>query len=800
MSLNLIGKDFIPADIEAKVTGKAKYSEDFRAEGMVFAKLYLSPMPHAKVRDIDADDALEMEGVLGILTADDVPEINAPGSPILTNEPHYVGAPILAIAAIDEATAAAALDKVKVKLQPLPFVTDPLESLYPGGPNATAKGNVAGRGIDLKEIKWSAKDFAKAGEDQLPLGEPAAEWNYGDVEQGFKEAKLVLDETFVTATGSHHSMEPRSSMAYWQNGKCYVHGSTQSQSFAFPFLARALGIKPDELVFVSEFCGGGFGSKSSYYPTMAIAPYFSKKIGRPVMLRISRAEEYYLGSARAGFQARVKIGFKADGRVSAVDAYVVQANGPTTGFWDYTNLGEAISIVYQPENMRWRGVPVLTNTPPQGAMRGPGENQTAAAMEPIIDKAARELGLDRLAIRRINAPDNSGTIGEKRGPLTSAYLKDALDMGAQAFNWEEKKKLSGKRTGSKVIGVGLGQAFHSAGSNGFDGLIRILPDGKLHIHTGIGNLGTYSYAATSRVAAEVLGYNWDNCVIERGDSRKHLPWNLGQFGSNTSFTMSRTNYVAAMDAKAKLLEIAAMDLGGQPEDYELKNETVVSKSDTSISLSFAKLAQRAIELGGKYSGQTVPEDLNPMTKSSAAAVAGTGLVGVAKDNLKKEGTVPALCAGFAMIELDLETGHYDILEYHTVADCGTVIHPTGLGAQLDGGAIMGFGMASTERHVYDPKLGIPATRALYEQKPPTYLDIPLNMNWLAVNKPDPQSPFGSRGVGEPPLGAAASALASAISDALGGHLFNRIPISTDMIVNAASGRPQSHKALQVNTQ
>jgi CO/xanthine dehydrogenase Mo-binding subunit len=802
MAFNLIGKDFTPADIEAKVTGQAKYSEDFRAEGMVFAKLYLSPMPHAKVQKIDASEALKMKGVIGVLTADDVPEINAPGSPILTNEPTYVGAPILAVAAVDEATAADALDKIKVKLRPLPFVTDPLESLYPGGPNAIEKGNVAARGVDLQEHKWSAKDFAKAGEGQLPEGKPVEEWAFGDVEKGFKDAKIVLDETFVTATGSHHSMEPRSCMAYWQNGKCYVHGSVQSSSFTFPFLAKALGIKPNELVFISEFCGGGFGSKAAYYPVMAIPAYFSKKINRPVMLRISRAEEYYLGSARAGFQARVKIGFKADGRVCAVDAYVIQANGPTTGFWDYQNLGSAISVVYQPESMRWRGVPVLTNTPPQGAMRGPGENQTAAAMEPIIDKAARQLGLDRLAIRRINAPDNSGTYGGggKQVPLTSAYLKDALDMGAKAFNWEEKKKLSGTRKGSKVIGVGIGQAFHTAGANGFDGLLRILPNGKLHIHTGVGNLGTYSYAGTARIAAEVLGYNWDNVIIERGDSRKGLPWNLGQFGSNTSFTMARTNYVAAVDAKQKLLEIAAMDLGGSPDDYDLSNEKVVSKSSSSKSMTFAQAAQRAIELGGKFSGKELPEDLNPMTKGSASAVAGSGLVGVAKDNLKKEGVVPALCAGFAMIELDTETGQYEILEYLTVADCGTVIHPTGLGAQLNGAAVMGFGMTSTEHHVYDPKLGIPATRALYQQKPMTYVDVPSDMSWLAVDKADPQSPMGTRGIGEPPLGSAASALACAISDALGGHMFNRIPISSDMIVNAASGRAQSHKPLQVNTQ
>ena len=125
-----------------------------------------------------------------------------------------------------------------------------------------------------------------------------------------------------------------------------------------------------------------------------------------------------------------------------------------------------------------------------------------------------------------------------------------------------------------MIGIGVGQAFHSAGSSGFDGLVRITPDGKLHVHTGIGNLGTYSYAATSRVAAEVLKYRWENTVLVRGNSSHHLPWNNGQFGSNTSFTMTRTNYAAAMDALQKLKDLAARELGGEADDYDITNETV----------------------------------------------------------------------------------------------------------------------------------------------------------------------------------------------------------------------------------
>ena len=348
-------------------------------------------------------------------------------------------------------------------------------------------------------------------------------------------------------------------------------------------------------------------------------------------------------------------------------------------------------------------------------------------------------------------------------------------------------------------GVGVGTAYHSAGGNGFDGLVRITPDGKIHIHTGVGNLGTYSHTATSRVAAEVLKANWDNCTVVRGDSRNHLPWNLGQFGSNTSFTMTRTNYVAAMDAVAKLKEIAAMDLGGSPDDYDIGGERVFAKGDSSKGLTYAQAAQRAIELGGKFDGHEVAEDLNAMTKASAAGVAGTGLVGVAKDNLPRTGTVPALAAGFIEIELDVETGKFDIIDYVGVADCGTALHPQGLSHQIKSGAVMGIGLAAAERHIYDPQNGLPGNIGLLQAKPVSYLDVPATMQTAWIDIADPQNPVGSKGVGEPVQGCAAAALLCAISNALGGHFFNRTPVLPDMIVNAAARRPQSHQPLQVNT-
>jgi CO/xanthine dehydrogenase Mo-binding subunit len=797
MAYTLLGRDFTPPDLHAKVTGRAKYAEDFRVDGMLFCRLLTSTMPHARVK-IDASAALAMDGVVGVLTADDVPPAAAPAEPILTNEPLFVGDRILAVAARSEELAQEAIDRIKVEYEPLPYVIDPLASLFPAGPDARTDGNVVTQ-QGVKTVKWTAADFASGGDTTLPMGAAGAEWSFGDVEAGFAQAKYVLDESFVTAALSHHCLEPRSCMAYWQGDKVFIYGSTQSQSAVMPALARLAGVEPDQVVYIAEYCGGGFGSKINPYPAMGVPIFMAKKTGMPVLMRVSRHEEALFGSSRPAFQGRLRMGFRADGRVTAADLSIVQQNGPYGGGGDLGAAAGAITLLYQPPAMRYRGIQVSTNTTPTGAQRGPGQNQIAAAIEPLIDKAAKALNLDRVAIRRINAADNAAKYDSQQGPVTSAYQREALERGAAAFDWEIRKQRSGQQRGSKVTGVGIGQAFHAAGRGGLDGIVCLTPDGKLHIHCGVGNLGTYSYAGTSRVAAEVLKMSWDNCVIVRGDSRRGLPFSSAQSGSNTSFTMSRATYAGAMDALAKLKEIAAQTLGGAADDYDVANETVFAKADRSKTMTYAAAAQRAIELGGRFSGQEVPEDVNAVTKSGVAVIAGSGLIGVAKDNIPVTGMVPAIAVGFVEIELDKETGKIDIVDYLGVADCGTVLHPMGLSAQIRSGAVMGFGMGLSERHIYDPQNGLPGNVGLIQAKPASYLDVPSHMQTLAVDIQDPQNPVGSKGIGEPVEGCATAAVLAAIADALGGHYFNRVPVLPDMIVNAAAGREQSHKPLQVST-
>jgi len=817
----VIGKNYATGDLYAKVTGRAKYAEDYRADGMLFCKLALSPMPHARVRKIDARAALAMPGVKAILTADELPPpansitdngtvilANPKGFQALTNEPLFQGQPILAVAAVDEITAAEAIEKIKIDLEPLPFVVDPLVSLRPGGPNARTDGNVwvrvpppppkpgerpAQTPPELHTLKWTKEDFEEAKGGRLPLGKETEEWHVGDVEAGLKNAALVLDETFVTPNTSHQCLETRSTMAYWQNGKVYVHTGTQSTAQTVPAIARWLGIDVSNVVFISEYTGGGFGSKITGDVTLVIPALLAKKTGAPVMMRITREEENAIGRARPSLHGRMKVGFTKEGRITALDMFVVCDNGPYDMVGDAFSSGRIVSVLYQPQAMRWRGVTVLTNTPPRTSQSSPGGMQGIAIMEPILAKAARKLGVDQVAIRRMNAPEGKAPFGPlvngKQQYSTSAFIKEALDRGSEQFKWNERKASTGKRNGSKVRGVGVSISCYSGGTTGFDGLFVIKPDGRVYIQSGVGNLGTESWTDVHRVVAELLGVPWEKCEITWGNTSKNLPWTCPSGGSQTTHAMTRAAHAVSSDAIAKLQQIAAKDLGGKPEDYVVANERVARKGG-GPGMTLAHAAQRAIQLGGVYDGHELPPDVNKFTVVSATALAGQGLMAVAKDKYPHDGNTFSFVATFAEIEADTETGQYRILDFLAYADVGTVLHPRALGGQIMGRSILGIGHTIGQKWVFDQQYGLAVSRRFHHTKPPTILDIPDQMAWAAVEIPDPETPIGARGIGEPPVGGGCAAILNALSDALGDEVFRRAPVTSDVILaSLEAGKP-----------
>ena len=812
MADKLVGQNYIPVDLVAKVTGKARYAEDFRADGMLFAKLLVSPMPHARVRSIDTSVALAMPGVKAIITADDLPMLPNGAERALTNEPLYVGEPILAVAAIDELTAAEAIERIVVDLEPLPFVVDPLDSLRPGGRNPRTNGNAwgapppnapPGTPAPLETVKWTDRDFDDEDAGNLPMGKALEEWAFGDLEAGFKNAALVLDETFVVQSTGHHPMETRSAMAYWQNGKLYIHASTQSVAQTQPAIARWCGLEPSQVVLICEYTGGGFGSKGGGAVSMSIPAILSKKANAPVMMRISREEESFIGRARTNMSGRARIGFAKDGRITALDLFIVQDTGAYGPLGDHRSAGLAASLIYQPPAMRWRAVNVMTNTPPRTQQRSPGPMQANGIIEPVISKAARQLGIDQVEIRSMNSPSGKALFGPagpngQRPHITSAFIKEALARGAEQFNWTMRKARSGQRKGSKVRGVGVAVGPHGAGSIGWDAIMTIRPDGKLYVQSGVGNLGTHSLIDLARVAADELAMPWEKVEVIWGDTSKGLPWTCLSVGSQTTHAMTRANHAGANDAKRKLQEIAARDLGGSPDDYELGNERVYRRGAPGRGLTYAQAATRAIQLGGRFDGHELPTDINPMTKGSATRLAGLGLMGVAKDNYPRDGVTYSFVIGFAEVEVDVETGHVTLVDYLAVGDVGTVVNPRSLLAQIKGGSCLGIAHALFQKSVVDPRYGHSLARRFHYSKPLTILDIPATMHASALDIADPETPVGARGVGEPPVGSGYGSVMNAISDALGDDIFRRAPVTADLILmSLENGRPM-HEPLRAH--
>jgi CO/xanthine dehydrogenase Mo-binding subunit len=256
--------------------------------------------------------------------------------------------------------------------------------------------------------------------------------------------------------------------------------------------------------------------------------------------------------------------------------------------------------------------------------------------------------------------------------------------------------------------------------------------------------------------------------------------------------MTRAAYATAMDAKTKLQEIAARKLGGKPEAYDVANERVFRKGG-GAGMSLAEAAKYAVQLGGIYDGHETSPDLHKLTKASVTALAGQGLVAAAKDNYPRDGTTFSYVASFAEVEVDVETGKYYIVDFLAYADVGSVIHPRALGGQVLGRSVLGIGHAIGQKWVYDPHYGAMLSTRFYQNKPPTILDVPVDMQWAALDIPDPETPVGARGVGEPPVGGGCASILNALSDALGDEIFQRAPVNADTILTSLeAGHPMQH--------
>lgn len=808
-----VGEDFEVPDGKAKVTGEAKYAEDYQFDDILHAKMVKSPYAHARITNIDTSAAEAMPGVVATATYEDAPDAGI-GQPVLAKEPRVYGYPVAAVAAEDEYTAAAAVEAVDVEYEVLDSVVDPIETLKPGSPNARSEGNVAtgeaggesaeGQGggtAAIGTLKLDDVEFTDEYGHEFPVGVKEEDWNlkwsWGDVSKGFEKADHVVETAIESHPIPTNPMEPRSTIMHWKSDNTVdAWVSSQSMSLTHLGLAGMLGISPADLSIVNNFTGGGFGSKGTAYPQMAVPGLLSKKVNRPVKIRGTRREEFHWGNGRSTLITKVKVGIEDDGNITALDLESIGDSGAysASSLSTISSGYNCLSQIYQPDTLRARGIGVFTNTPKRWPQRGPGQNQAGLIATQVMDEVAEKAGLDPLEVKQRNAaqqetkefdPENAPVAGPDRAPLSSAWLGEAYEQAADAINYEEKRRRSGTVEGSKIYGVGSGAASHHSGYIGFDGLVGVHTDGTVEVRQGAGNLGTESFAAIARMVAETMDVPWDQVEVTWGESDK-ASFTLGQFSSNTTFTEGLANVKAAETAVQYLTELAAQELGGSPDDYEVTEGEVVNQN-SGESLTLGETAQLAVDTGGKYSGEEVPkkyqESLVPLTLAAARGLTGNALVAFGKSTSEDMGGfVTALAGAIAEVSVDLETGKVRVEEIANWSDSGTVIHPESFSAQVEGGTVQGTGYVLSEQYIHDDDTGIPLSTDLYKNKPPSILDYSETSPKVgAVGEPDPFGPHGAKGVGEPPYGSAAAAVASAVRDALGVTFYD-FPMSPSAVL------------------
>ena len=733
---------------------------------------------------------------------------NTQGEKALTKEPLYQGEPILAVAAVDELTAAEAIEKIDIEFEPLPFVVDPLDSLRPGGPNARARAT-SGSGQPVPpakpgekppsppppqvgELKWTAADFAEAKEGRLPMGKAPDEWSYGDVDAGFKNAALVLDETFSTPNTSHQTLEPRTAMAYWQNGKVFIHMGTQSTVQTLAGLGRWLNMDPKQIVLISEYTGGGFGSKATGYIFAIIPALLAKKANAPVMMRISREEEHFIGRARPGFQGRMKVGFAKEGRITALDMFAISNNGPYDAGGDAGRLGtHRVAAV---------------SAAGDALARRDGADQHAAARR--AERAGRHAGhhhdgadpgqggAQALARSGGDPQDQCAEGKAPFGPPTrtaSGGTRPALSQGSarprrRAVQVEGTNRAAASEAGRRC-----------AASASRQHLLR-----RLHrIRRPVRHQTRWPHR-------HPVGHRQPRHRIDqrrpsrcRRDARRavgKVRRHLGQHQQEPAvdLRLRRQPDDARDDARGARRghgreEEAAGDrrenYGGKPEQYEVANERVFRKGGGG-SMTLAQAAQTRDRTRRHLRRSRSARRRQQVHQGVDRGARRSGPDRCRKDKYPHDGQSFSYVASFAEVEVDVETGKYHITDFLAVADVGTVIHPKALGGQVLGRSMLGIGHAIGQKWVFDPQYGHTISRRFHHTKPPTILDVPTNMQWAALDIPDPETPVGARGIGEPPVGGGCGAILNALSDALGDEIYRRAPVNLDTILTSLeAGRP-----------
>ena len=717
-----------------KVTGRAAYGSDISLPGMLHAKILRSPHAHAVIKSVDTSRAEAAPGVHAVITSADLPEYeNKPVTGPSGGPPqnHYhLSRKILA--------------RGKVLFRGHPVAAVAADSVHE-----------AEEALDLIDVDYEVLPAVTTAEDAMAEGAPQlhpafknnvashSRLEIGDIDRGFEDADIIIEREFRTSTVHQGYIEPHSATAWWTpQDRITVWGSSQGHFQIRDMTADIVGVPFSSIKVVPMEIGGGFGGKTTIY-LEPVAVALSKKAGLPVKVTMTRIEVMEASGPTSGSYMKVKMGVTNDGKMTAAHADLRFEAGAFPG----SPVGAAAQCIFSPydiANIVIDAYDVVDNKPKTTAYRAPGAPLGSFAAETIIDEFCEKLGMDVIDFRILNAAKEgtrraSGTINPIIGAIETAQA--AKDHSHYAESLEGKWRGRGVASGFWINGAG--PACATANLN-YDGTVNLI--------IGSMDIGGTRPAAAQQFA-EVLGIPVEDVNPQVGDTDT-IGYTSMTGGSGAAFKTGWASYEAAQDVKRQMIDRAALLWDTSADEIELEDGVFRHTSDPELSVGFAELAGRAPETGGPVVGSA------NMDPSGAGSTFATHVVD---------------------IEVDPETGKIEILRYTAAQDTGTSIHPSYVEGQIQGGVVQGIGWALNEEY-YMSDDGQMMNTSLLDYRMPTSLDLPM-IDTVVVEVPNPNHPYGVRGVGEVPIVPPLAALSNAIYDATGVRM-RELPMNPAAVAKA----------------
>ena len=732
-----VGRSVDRADALDKVTGRAVYSADISLPGQLAGVIVRSTRPHATVTGIDTSGASALDGVVTVITGDDVRdhqwyEDDEPLLPVVGGTVRFVGDDIALVVAETETIARRGADLVRVSYDDLDVMTDVGRVDDPDAP--TLLGN------DPVEVEEEGR---------------------GDVDAVFDSAEIVVEGTFRTPVAIHNPMEPHGAVADWRGDQVDVYTSTQGVNDVREQLAERLGVDHSRVRVVCEYMGGGFGAKQVPWKPTMLAVIASKLTGAPVRVVNDRRSQNLAAGKRNGTTQHVRVGARRDGSLVAIDASIDTEMGA------YSVPGEAAAVtgpylhLYQCDDVRVRTRRIRSNLGPAVAFRGPGYLESTFVLESLMDELAGRLELDPIELRRINHASRN-----QQEDIAWSHPEGILrsyERVEDASGWSEPFE----QAPSDRIRRGRGFAAHDwLGAKAMPpghATVEFNFDGSVHIGLSAQDLGTGTRTVLAQVAADAIGVDLEHIRLSLGDTSTGPPAPTSS-GSTTVPTMAPAVRAAAVAAVEDLLDAAAEHLEVSRSTLSFDGSMVSSTADgftpRPLGDLCADLSPRVVH--GWGSKETTPDDVSPRAQGSAEAE----------------------------VEVDLDTGEVRVTRVVVSPDCGRILNRRLADSQVLGGVTQGIGFALTERQVVDHHLGIVVNPDLNEYLLPTVSDT-CEIVHAAIDIPDlAANSIGAKGIGELPLLPVPAAIANAVHDAIGIR-FHELPITRRRVLDALAERDGS---------